>query len=407
MGLYDNTDESAPSERRVRNVPWPDVEMDTLTTDADFVPGALWPALRVRRQREFYEMLHRVWRGDLSDFVGDRDAVRLFVNWCRRAGNVLAYLMTTSGPTDVLQAAATSAVVNDWVFGRCYGIREGMTFYSPHTSQVFMGDQDDIRYCDRFVSDTSDTETFDRLRIRHVRDGIVTTRVHRYIGPNQDDSPSASAAMIGDIISEEEIDGDWGFVDSVPNFDEHGVPSMLDLIPPSVGLALRYTGAERVLAANEAPTTVIPVEIADIPAAFAGDDNEAESLARLSRREAEEQAKLLRQHDTVMSTGGAKQGYVLEWTGNLDSSMQLMGELEQALRFLTGIPAGLLEGGSITSGAALREQHLMLWAQTLQLHKEHRAMWEALCGGDVGWDNPFDVPIGNAPEEPNELEGGM
>jgi len=404
MGLYDNPDETAPSERTVVNTPWPDVELDTLVTEADFEPGAMFPALRLRGQRAYYRMLYRVWRGDLTSFVGDPKAVRLFVNWARRAGNVLAYLMTTSGPVAPLQAAATSAVVNDWVYGRAYAIREGMTFYSPHTHQVYMGDEDDIWYAEPFISDTADTETYDRLRVKHIVNGTVTTRVHEYIGPSEDDSPEVGATLIGPLLDEETIDGEWGYADSVPSFDDHGVSNMLDLIPPMVGLALRFTGAERVLAANESPTTVIPVEIADIPGAFAGDESEAESLARLSRREAERQAQLLRQHDTVLSTGGTKPGYVLEWTGNLQSSIELMGELEQAVRLLTGIPAGLLEGGHISSGAALREQHLMLWAQTLQLHSEHAAMWGALYGGDVEWPNPFDIPIGNAPEAPSEME---
>lgn len=412
MTLYDDPDRSASADRQVTNWPLPQAEyLDLCVTDSDLEAGGIWPPLRFSERSNRYEIYDRAWRGDFSPFVTDSEAARVVANWIRRITQIIASLMTTSGPVDELQRAAKASIMNMRLYGRAFGVRiddpddprcqaaDGPVWMSPRTSKCFPHENGGLVVIDTTFSTGNNTQVPDRMLVdRFMPDGMLEREVRLWTPGN----------TIMQVLESRTVAGDSAMVDAMPDWEGHGESRIDDLIPLTVLIALRLTGANSVLAANEHPTTVIPTQLADLSQAFAGSEDEVTALSQVSRIEAEQAVQRLRQYDTVLSTGGQQKGYVLEWSGNLGSSIELMQLADDTLSMLTGLPVALLTETGVTSGTALREQHLLLWADTIQEHREQVAMWERLYGGDPMWPNAFDVPIGGgAPAEASEMVAEM
>ena len=382
--IYGDPDRTEPAKRQFKNWPLPDVDLDTLITEDDFGEGTKWPPQRVAPRVTRYNTYAALWRGDVSQFVDDETSCRIVINMFRRALKIVGTLLTTSGPVEELLTAAATSAIHALQFGRAYGVYIDGRYFSPRNTVCFPGVDGELFLVDFFTSPTAPTEKQDRMRVRRIVNAGESSETHYgWTGGN----------LIGEVVDELEIvDGAWSMRENSPTPEGHGESFLDDLIPPIVAQGLRLTG-------NEAPTKVIPVATADLMRAITGDNSVTGTPSQYGRQAAQDALTRMTGHDAVWAPSGTKPGYVLEWTGNLDAGQMIIEFYEEMLRVLTGLPTAMLtEGGNIASGASLREQHLILWAETRQLHIELNAMWTELYGADTQWPNPFDVPIGAAPE---------
>ena len=403
--------------REFRGWPPVDVPMQLPVAPWEVGPGMTWPPQRLWTRNERLAMWRRVWRGDLTDFIGvlaprERVSSRedswhitedigaqsgapMVVNYARRYIELVASLMLTIAPPDHIADPIQSTIMHAMRDGKGYAIRRGTTIeaveamWCYETSPMWTPEAQEgmsTLYVVRpYISPFATWNQPDRVEIIAISKGIAVTwhaqwsTVWEYGG--------IGAMVTAPVVTE----GVWGSAVNPPVDFGWGQPAIQDLVPPMAGIALRYTSADHILAAHESPTLMVPIPNADVGNLLAIDLSQ--DLDVFGRKTAAEIVKRLRDNNVAWAPDGVNNVKYLTWDGKLEDSWKMIEMLKGDVRTITGIPASLdQEGGNVSSGTALAQMLVFLWAGTKQLHRQVRSCYQSVAGM-FPWDNAFETAM--------------
>ena len=395
------------SQRRLRNWPLEAVNMDVPLEAAELASGAHWPPPRARKRSLRLDTYERLYRGDLSDFVGDPDASRVAINYFARVPAVMSALMVSAGMEADLLDPAQTAIVDCLRYGRTYlTVEDGMvTVVDPRLAWRGI-DGESLYVVAPYVSAESTDQQPDHALVKLFTPPVVTSYVVRL--QSQLINGQSTGVFGDEVTARTAATGDWSLADSPPTVGGWGTSAYDVLIPPVVSIALRYSGIEYVLANHEAPILLMPVPKADTPNLLP----DMPGVPPGSTRPFDAQKAVQGAIDSPViwtPDGVGLNAEYLEYDGSLEASFTMIQELRRELRGLTGIAAALeQEGGDVPSGAALRQMFAVLGWTSTQLQLRLRAALSAVLGREVDWPNPFDeTPVEAVPVAPTDDDDGQ
>ena len=413
QGIWSDADRLPAKWREFRGWPPADVPMQIPIAPWEVMSGRTWPPPRLWTRQERLAMWRRVWRGDYTDFIGvlapkarvshhsdnwhlteDVGAVTyspVVINYPRRYIDIVSSLMMTVAPPDDIADPIQMSVMHAMRDGKAYIIRRGdkieavEAMWCYETSNMWVPEAQETNstlYVVRpFISPMAQWDLPDMVEIIAIGGGMAVTWTAAW---SQVWEYGAIGAQLTAPVA---TPGSWAAAHNPPDDYGWGQPAIQDLVPPSAEIALRYSGADRVLAAHEAPTLLVPIPNADIGSILAVDtsiDNWYE------KRVANEIVKRLRDNNVAWRPDGMSSPEYLTWDGNLQATFFLIDMLKSDVRMLTGIPEALEQsGGDVPSGTALNQMLLLVWAGTKQLHRQVRGAYRQVYGA-FEWGNAFE-----------------
>ena len=403
--IWEPGERKPASQRRLRNWPLEAVNMDVPLEAAELASGAHWPPPRARKRSLRLDTYERLYRGDLSDFVGDPDSARVTINYFARGPAVLSALMVSAGMEADLLDPAQTAIVDCFRYGRTYVTAEddAVTVVDPRLAWRGV-DGESLYVVAPYVSAESTDQQPDMAMVKLFTPPVVTSYVVRL--ESQLINGQSTGVFGEEVTDRTAATGNWSLADNPPTVGGWGTSAYDVLIPPVVGVALRYSGIEYVLANHEAPVLLLPVPKADTPNLLP----EMPGVPPGSTRSFDAQKAVQGAIDSPViwtPDGVGLNAEYLEYDGSLQASFTMIQELRRELRGLTGIAAALeQEGGDVPSGAALRQMFAVLGWTSSQLHLRVRAALSAVLGREVDWPNPFDeTPVEAVPVAPEGDDG--
>ena len=416
--------------REFRGWPPVDVPMQMPVAADEVSPGRTWPPSRLWVRNERLAMWRRVWRGDLTDFIGvlaprarltgygdnwhvtedlgAQSGAPMVINYARRYVELVSSLMLTVTPPDHLADPIQSTILHTMRDGKGYVIRRGPdveaveAMWCFETSPMWTPEanegQSTLYVVRPYISPAATWAQPDRVEIIAIGRGFAITWHAAW-------STAWEFGGIGAMIGQPVVtEGVWASAIMPPSDFGWGQPAIQDLVPPMAGIALRYTSADHVLAAHEAPTLMVPIPNADVGNLLSIDMTT--DLDVFGRRTAAEIVKRLRDNNVAWAPDGLNSPEYLTWDGQLSSSWMMIEMLKNDIRSLTGIPASLeQEGGDVPSGSALSQMMIFLWAGTKQLHRQVLGAYRAVAG-QFPWGNAFEIAINVAGRPPAMTPAG-
>jgi len=393
-GLYTDPDRPPAAERRLVGWPRPPLDglLDAVVPDTIDEPGEQWPPPEWSDRTAALAYYDLLWAGDISAHVEAPEQGAVMTNWFRRVLQVQSAILTSTGPVGH-EAAASQLLSNVARYGSAYLVRDGEgRLWSPLSSESWETEGGRLVVC-RPIRSRKGRD--DRLEFWSFSpDGTGSWRLVEARGRNIGltlDEMSFSGAMWERMDRPPAIPGRWG------------ESQLDDMVPMVVTIALRQTGVNDVLTANEAPTTVVPASDDDIGNAVRGDPSQPAELVELGRRQAQEELVAMRGHNQVWAADGIRQGYVLEWSGNLGASLDYLDHLSSQMGMLTGVKAALSgDSGNVPSGKALQESRFVsLGATTRELRRQAHTLLNRFAGAMLDWPDPFTP----SPDDPGDGGG--
>lgn len=381
-----------PEQRKIINWPLLPVSLNVPVSPEDFERDKTYPPMRMRQRQNRLKIYTDLYRGEFGHFIEDTGALGVNVNYFGRICEILSSLLVSSDPPGHLVDPLMVAIVDLLRFGRTYMFRVEDEFHAADPTHAFQtADGETLYIVTPYTSLNSDIGAFDR--------GIVYALQRQGEGEVWD--AELKDGRWGALGLQETVDGAWGFADRPPVMDGWGKSAFDHLIPIVVQLAIRLTGIERVLAAHEAPTLVLPMSNADA-ANIVGITGDPTSLDQVNKTNINRAVRSFRDNDIVWAPDGVGDPAYLTWDGQLAPSFAMIDTLKSELRMLTGVPAALeQEGGDIPSGSALREMFIILYWTATQLHSRVKEVAEEVLGESIEWPNPFEYEVQN-----DEATGG-
>ena len=245
---------SAPALRKVINWPLPQLNLNVPVAPEDFEKDKPYPPMRAGPRQKRLNLFHALYRGDFTHFIGDPSALGINVNYFSRICEILSALLVSSKPPAGLTDSLMVSIVDLLRYGRSYLFRVDDEFAAADPTHAWQtADGETLYIVTPYTSLKSDTGAFDKAIIH------ALTRN----GDGEVWDAELKDGRWGELISQETVSCAWGVADRPPVLDGWGQSAFEPLIPMVVGLAIRLTGIERVLAAHEAPTLVLPIPNAD------------------------------------------------------------------------------------------------------------------------------------------------
>ena len=400
--------------REFRGWPPVDVPMQMPVGPNEVAPGMTWPPQRLWIRNERLAMWRRVWRGDLTDFIGvlapkarvsgyddhwhmtedigQQSGAPMVINYARRYIELVSSLMMTVTPPDHLADPIQATIMHTMRDGKGYVIRRGTSIEaveamwcyetSPMWTPEAQEGQSTLYVVRPYISPYATWAQPDRVEIIAIGRGMAVTWHAQW-------STVWEFGGIGAMVSPPVVtEGVWGSAINPPADFGWGQPAIQDLVPPMAGIALRYTSTDRVLAAHEAPTLMVPIPSQDVGNLLSVDLST--DMDVFGRKTAAEIVKRLRDNNVAWAPDGINSPEYLTWDGQLADSWMMIEHLKADVRSITGIPAAQeQEGGDVPSGTALAQILLFLWASTKQLHRQVNMAYQSVAGM-FPWGNAFE-----------------
>ena len=386
-------------ERVVSGLPLPEVDMLVPTSIEDYAPEKAFPPERTQERDHRLEIYERVYRGDITDFVVDNTASNLVMNFFERIPTVIVALMLSADPAvpdeDLLtmQALLGAGGMNGFRSGRGYLVRAGEDLWSPETSCVHDGINDDIFTTCLGTSVESSDYNPDYVDVYNVGPDYAI-----YWRQSYDHGTLGQV-----IIPPTSMPGTFAVVDRPPSYRGWGKSIYDSLLAPVVGMALRLSGVEWTTEKNLHPVTLIPLAVANMTAfGNQGDplnrQGDTPNLAAFQR-----ELNDAFDEDTLLFPDGSAAPTKLEWgAGAMSAAMEMVDRLMTNVSAMCGIPIDVLNGEfAAVSGVALDRMLLALAAETRMFKRVLHAGAEKVYGQPFVWDDYF---AGGATPEDSNLE---
>ena len=385
--------------RLLKNLPLEDVVMGVPVALGDFGERSHWPPPRVQPRLRRLETYEELYRGNITNFVEDPTAANFVINFFERVPAVITSLMMSSDPEvadreemRALQSMLGAGAINGFRSGRAYLVRIGDELWSPPTSSVFDGDEGEIYVLSTGISVTAQNAQPDYLDTWRIDgEGVMYWR-------SKYDANTIGAVIEGPVG----IDGTYAIADRPPVFNGWGKSLLDSLIAPVAGLALRLSGAERIIEKNLHPITVYGLSATDISTLGSEGSplvqSQAVDLAKFSQEvsDALDEDLLLKPESATVEK--------LEWGAAAMSAAEvMMAELTNYVSAMCGIPIDLLSGQfEAMSGVALDRLLLVLASETKQFTRVLHAAAEKVYGTEFEWPNYFEDQI-ETPAQPQPI----
>ena len=380
----------APDDRQMRNWPLPEVDLAVEVTDADFVKGRPYPPQRAQRRAERLDAFHALYRGDFSYFAAERAAITVATNYfrlvCRETSRIVVHGLDES-EMDASDAVTAAAI--DF-------IRYGQTFPTlidgdPRTFDArhcwYDADGESLWVVDPYTSLDSPNGDNDRATVYRIYDdgsAVVFDQGLRY------------GRWTGDRSQVEELAAGWDSASASPEQNGWGTDSFTDLIPLVMETAFLDTQSGENIRFFSSPLRVVPLankQLGEILTGHAASQNElghdhAQALVSSS---------FVRHKNLLVPSGTHAPTQI---GGNLDltSSIEQASNIRDRLRLMTAIPTVVAsQGTGAPSGAAFRQEYLLLFVQVDEIVTRLRRAFSALYGRDFIIETPFeDAPTPDA-----------
>ena len=383
-------------QRLLINWPLEDIDLDVPIVEADLEPGSPWPPQHADKRTERLDIYADLYRGDSSSFHQDPEAARVFVNWFRR----FTHMMSTQVVRDLEDIDAIDPVMRTAAralqYGRSYPFTANGELLCFDTRQCWRDEDDEdalwvVRPYVTRRSPNGDTDMADIYLITPTGGFMWSQGLQ-------------NGRWTDERSSEEAVNGDWATVETPPVLDEWGQPSYDDMIPLVVTVAMTMTSYRRVVAANEAPTTLFPFSATDVTRKLAlpGDPNFA---AQWQSQEIQQAVKQITLNDTAWVPAANFVPLILEWGGNMEASRNLIDILNRGIRTITGVPTtSEAEGTEQPSGVAMER---MDWQRTWDVAQLTRRIQAALDTLGVAIEIPIPAATDRAtpPTEGTDNQG--
>ena len=353
----------------------------------DFAPGAIFPPDRVADRTNRLELYENLYRGDISDFVKDMTAANFVPNFWERVLSVIVSLMMAADPEvsdeDLLtvQALLGDGAINGFRSGRGYMIRAGDEMWSPETSCVYEGTNEDIFTICLGTSINTPDNSPDYADIYNVGPDFAIYWQQRW------DHGSLREVIVEPTM----MPGTFAAVDRPPRYRGFGKSLFDSLIAPVVAMSLRLSGNERVIEKNLHPVTMMPVALADF-SAFGG---QGDPLNRQTNRpnlaEFQREVNDALDEDTMLVPDGATNITKLEWGATaMSAAMEMVDKVTTMVSIMSGVPIDVLNGEfAATSGVALDRMLLALASEVRMFKRVLHAGAEKVYGQPFDWDDYF------------------
>ena len=338
--------------------------------------GASYPfdAFRARNQR--LDTLTRLYEGDMSEFIGSDEDLRVPVNLFRRVATLTSDLLMIAPPEiegvdfgdeflNTFHEAVSDVTINSIIYGMGYFLVEvaagEVSIESIAPSSVFRtntgwaisdfvvtsssldGTPNQIEMLD--IHEEGSAETSTRVFTGDAQNGVIGMEV-------ESDTPTSLAAVIP--VPRPPFDGTWG------------LSLYPDILPLVLELSRRYSGNSVVLSAHEHPKLVTWIDTQELETRGELFDPTASTLEEKLAAGKMDLASELRD-DVLAVTATNQRVEYLTWDANLEASAAQIDRIKGEINAMTGIPS-ILEGEqNIPSGVALRRMLIPLYAATRSL----------------------------------------
>lgn len=390
-------------------LPLDDTDWGTTVTYDDLM-GEEWPPYRLRPRQDRLELYHDLWRGDLrrvTPYLELHQAHVAAFNVFRRLAKFVADLMVREHPT----AGGEAGMSDMALLTTAHSLPVNMIRYGGAVLVAAMGDDGplvqavDIRYAwplagggwivsEPRMSPGSTQTTPDVLQFTIIDDGMMVV-LAREKYPTGDLNrhnlgPTLSAGVVG-------TDAEATVLPALPiSTAGWGTSWFDDLLTIVIQVARRTAGNTRILDEHVEPLLLVRgaldrfTRAPGVPpsSAVAGDSDvldEQEAIARLRRA------------GRLVTPDGFEDAEYIEWSGNLDASMNMLQFLMKMFRLQSSLPAVLDSDAEVPSGMSLRRMFWQFDASVAPLfHMCHDALSMAAekFGLTLDWQNVFEKTDG-------------
>ena len=379
-------------------LPLKDVSFDVYLSPRDTGRAlpSYWPPPRFTDRDARIDLLRAFWQGDLTDLTDETSAVRLPVNYFRRVTMATNEILMGSEPEAALpiadQAGRGLTDMMRYGGGILWAGRnaERQPFVSTVNPPAWYPRSDGgAVFVMPYLSDEAPTSYADRAEIVTIEGETGVTTV---------DDRSWAHGMVGQPEGRQK-DGGTSRVFLVPREPlvgrMWGTSLYLDLAPPILEIAKRFTANSQILKDAGAPVLVWYMNDGDARNRFpSAKDDPTDS----DRQEAIDTGlEKLRESPVIQMPPEAVRAEYLEFTGSLDASFEQLKVAKDMLNFLSGIPSLLERREMPMSGVALKLTYLPFYRMTQAMQNAMRVQLEAALTYALGspqtvvWPHVFDV----------------
>lgn len=333
------------------------------------------------------ELFHRLYTGDTSA-VAEPMAQRVRTNWYRRTAQFIADLHVRTGPE--LEGIERRSPAGRSVARAAHGFVTDLVRYGTAVLAV-MPDGEVVTVDTRALFPAPDG--FAVVALNVPADGRATVWTFPDAGGMRIDVRAfEGAGELGAVVGSVTYGGGRriAVVGRWPVTGVYGESAYADMISLAVEDDRRLSQRSRTLNVHGNPILTLkpaggppplPLDEADDPEAV---DEQAQELNRF------------REEDVAVLPDGFESASYVAYDPQAQATEAHMSAVRQRLLATTGIPAalwGMVQGGTINSGSAIREMQTATWALSGLIVEEGLAAFEELTGRRGEWENAIEYLV--------------
>ena len=380
-------------------LPFNSVSFDQFILPEDVAKGKTFPPARFNERNVRLNELKEIYDSNFTRFVGssnkEKELIKIPSGLSRSVVDTFVAIMMMSEPESEypLRQLAADCIRDMLTYGGAvilavspYGEESYLQIVNPD-SWYPMQDGNGMVIFEAYTSVNASTSMPDSARVTVLNNSILTRYDFAWPG-------ISTSGQLGELREVEELGQGAQFISArSPAMGIWGESLLTDLAGPLFEITKRISQNSRVLDKNVNPLLMAAMSEGDAVQQFAADEEDPEEQKNAIVKGIVE----AREEDAIRINRNLQKLDYLEYSGNLDASMEQIELARELISNMTGLP-GVMDSldSNPASGRSLMLQFLPFFAATSAMQKDLTevlaiAVDEVMPGATVTWPHIFET----------------